>query len=478
MMLGVMLQGKHCFFHRILRIVGVALIPLVLSAIGGFFSSAAHADDWPQWLGPKRDGVWRETGIVEKFPKEGPKVRWRTSIGAGYAGPAVVDGRVYITDRILAEGAQNPKNPFGRSLVDGKERILCLEEKTGKVLWQHEYACQYQVSYAAGPRATAAVDSGKVYALGTMGDLYCLDAATGNVLWSKNLPKEFDAPVVMWGFASHPLIDGNRLICLVGGKAGLVMAFDKENGKEIWRALSTEHIGYGPPMIYEVGKTRQLVIWHPAGVNGLDPESGKVYWSLPWRIHSSSMSISTPRYVDGTLFLTSFYNGSMMLKLEQDKPAASVLWKGKWWGGGQGAEQSNRTDGLHSIISTPFVKDGYIYGVCSYGQLRGLKAETGERLWETFEATSGKEARWGNAFLVPQGDRFFLFNERGEVIIARLTPKGYEEISRAKILDPTNTMAGRPVIWSHPAFANKCMYARNDKEILCVLLAKDENSTN
>jgi outer membrane protein assembly factor BamB len=283
----------------------------------------------------------------------------------------------------------------------------------------------------------------------------------------------------MWGFSSHPLIHANRLICLVGGNGGLVMAFDKDTGKEIWRALKAKHIGYCPPMMFDVGKTRQLIIWHPNGVHGLDPETGKVYWSEPWAIQQgSSMSISTPRYDDGMLFLTSFYNGSMMLKLAQDKPAASVLWKGKWWNNqGQGPEQSKRSDGLHGIMSTPFLKDGYIYGVCSYGQLRGLKAETGERLWETFDATGGKETRWGNAFLVAQGDRFFLFNEKGDLILARLSPQGYQQLDRAHILEPTNTMPNRPVVWSHPAFANKCLYARNDKEIVCVWLAKEQSST-
>jgi len=130
------------------------------------------------------------------------------------------------------------------------------------------------------------------------------------------------------------------------------------------------------------------------------------------------------------------------------------------------------TDGLHSVMSTPVLENGYIYGPCSYGQLRCLKIETGERLWETFEPTTGKSMRWGNAFIVKNGDRYFLFNEKGDLIIARLSPEKYEEISRAHLLDPTNTDPGRPVVWSHPAFANRCVYARNDKEIVCVSLAK------
>jgi outer membrane protein assembly factor BamB len=446
---------------------------LTLVVLAACLPSPVRADDWPQWLGPQRDGVWRETGILERFPPQGATIRWRTPIGGGYAGPAVADGRVYVTDRQLAGNARNPANPFAQDAVAGKERVLCLDEATGKIVWAHEYDSTYELSYPAGPRTTPVIQGGKVYTLGAMGHLLCLDAGTGKVIWSKYFPEDYGARVPVWGYAAHPLVDGERLICLVGGKAGLVVAFHKDTGKELWHALTARDQGYCPPMIYQVGATRQLIIWHPEGVNALDPQNGAVLWSIPWKLHSSAMSISTPRFVDGLLFLTSFYNGSMMLKLDQEKPAASILWKSKTWKAPPGSEQSNHTDILHSIISTPFIKDGIIYGVCSYGQLRAIRAATGERLWETFAATGGKETRWANAFLVPQGDRFFLFNEKGNLIIARLTPQAYEEIGRAHILEPTYalTMAPRLVVWSHPAFANRCMFARNDKEIVCVSLA-------
>jgi outer membrane protein assembly factor BamB len=436
----------------------------VLVALG---AGAAWADDWPQWLGPKRDGVWRETGLVEKFPSGGPKVRWRAPLGQGYAGPAVANGKVYVMDRVLAKGAQQPASGFAKPTLDGKERVLCLDEASGRVLWTHEYPCTYRIAYPGGPRVTPAVADGKVYTLGAMGDLYCLEADSGKPVWSKNFMRDYDAPAQMWGFAAHPLVDGKKLICLVGGKGSIAVAFDKDTGKELWRALEADEQGYCPPVIYDVGGTRQLIIWHPEAVNGLDPETGKVYWTVPF-FSKAGLSIPMPRLDGDRLFITAFYNGSLMLKLDQAKPTATVLWKGK----GRG-EKPSLTDALHSIMPTPFIQDGYIYGVCSYGELRCLKADTGERVWATFDATTGKEVRWGNAFLVPQSDRFWLFNEQGDLILAKLTPKGYEEISRAKILEPTNMMAGRPVVWSHPAFANKCVFARNDKEIVCVSVAAE-----
>jgi outer membrane protein assembly factor BamB len=426
-------------------------------------TSLTQADDWPQWLGPQRDGVWRETGIIKKFPESGLNVKWRVPVAAGYSGPAVVAGRVYLTDR--QQRAKSPGDPFARGVIPGNERVLCLDAKDGKVLWQHEYDRPYNLSYPAGPRATPLVHEGKVYTLGAEGNLFCFNTADGKIIWSREFKKDFGIETPLWGFSAHPLIDGDKLICLVGGSNSVAVAFNKDTGRELWRALGAKEPGYCPPMIYTVGKTRQLIIWHPESINSLDPETGKVYWSQPFPV-KSGLSIPTPRLHEDMLFITSFYNGPIMLRLDRDKPAASVVWRGT-------KVSERNTDGLHSIMCTPFFEGEHIYGVCSYGQLRALKAATGERLWETFAATTGnKEVRWANAFLIKNDDRFFLPNVNGDLIIARLTPAAYEEISRAKLLEPTNTAAGRDVVWSHPAFANRCIYARNDKELVCASLAE------
>jgi len=434
----------------------------------GIFALAAsglRADDWPQWLGPQRDGVWRESGIVDEFPTNGLKFRWRTPVGGGYSGPAVANGRVYLMDRQLAKGATNPTNAFARAEIPGTERVLCLNEADGKILWQHEYDCPYTVSYAAGPRVTPSVHESKVYTLGSEGNLVCLDAEKGAVLWSRDFKKDFGIKTPLWGFAGHPLVDGKKLICLAGGNGSVAIAFDKDTGKELWRALGAKEPGYAPPMIYEFAGKRQLIIWHPESVNALDPETGRVFWNYP---HTPpvrfGMTIPSPRKSGDLLFLTSFYNGSLMLRVGGDEP--SLVWQSK-------KVSEKDTDGLHSVMATPLIEDGFIYSPCSYGQFRCLKMETGERLWETFAPTSGKAERWGRTFIVKNGDRSFLFSERGDLIIAKLHPEKYEEISRAHLLDPINRDPGRPVVWSHPAFANQSVYARNDKEIVCVSLASD-----
>jgi outer membrane protein assembly factor BamB len=216
----------------------VRLITMVGALVVSFASaSLAKADDWPQWLGPQRDDIWRETGIVEKFPAGGPPVRWRVPIGAGYTGPAVADGRVYVMDREPPTGATPPAE---KGKKPGNERVLCLGAADGKILWKHGYDCTYtmQMGYDTGPRATPLVHEHKVYTLGAEGNLFCLDAEKGTPIWSHEFKKEYGAKTPLWGFSSHPLLDGQKLICLVGGEGSTVGAFDKDTGKELWKALS------------------------------------------------------------------------------------------------------------------------------------------------------------------------------------------------------------------------------------------------
>ena len=214
-----------------------AIATIFLALVAG----PSAADDWPQWMGPKRDNVWREDGILDKFPAGGPKVVWRVPVHGGYAGPAVSGGRVYVTD-YAAEGAVKADN-FQRKTFTGTESVRCLDEATGKTLWQHKYPVKYSISYPSGPRCTPTVHQGKVYSLGAEGNLFCFNADSGSVVWSKDLKKDYDTKSALWGYCSHPLIDGQKLISVVGGDGSLVVAFDKDTGKEIWRTLSAVGTG-------------------------------------------------------------------------------------------------------------------------------------------------------------------------------------------------------------------------------------------
>lgn len=423
----------------------VLTLPLI-----GLFPAAAVADDWPQWGGPQRDLVWRESGIVETLPTDGllPRV-WSTPIGEGYSGPAVADGRVYITDRLHEKRT---------------ERVLCLDAETGRILWKHEYKAIYTIGYPNGPRSTPVVDGERLYAIGAIGHMFCFDAETGEVIWQKNFVEDYGAELATWGTVASPLVDGEQLITLVGGKNNaLVVSFDKRTGRELWRSLEDRKVGYSPPVIFRFGGERQLIIWHPEALSSLDPSDGRVIWEVPFSVRSG-LTIATPRKVGNRLFVSSFYNGPMMVEVAEDGQSAEIAWKGT-------SNNEQQTDGLHCLIPTPWVTENHIYGVCSYGALRCLDAATGERLWSTYAATG--DARWWTAFIIPHEDRYFIHNEQGDLIIAELLPAGYREISRAKLVEPTREVLRRMTIWSHPAFAMKSVFARNDKEIVRVNLAAD-----
>ncbi len=446
---------------RCRRLRRVASTALCGAALTGFaFSSTLAADDWPEWRGHGRLGVWDEKGIIDEFPAEGLTVTWRTPINSGYAGPAVADGRVFITDARRLQGN------------DAVERMLCLDEQTGEILWTHEWETNYtglQLLYAIGPRATPTVDGDRVYVLGAMGNLFAFEVATGKVLWQRDYVRDFGATVPVWGISGAPLVDGERLICLVGGEPDAkVMALDKMTGEVIWRALSSDsEPGYTQPIIFEAGGVRQLIIWHPEAVSSLDPETGEVYWEEPFLV-SMGMTVMTPVLSGERLLVSSFREGARLFLLDPAKPAATLLWKGN-------STSEVNTDTIHALINTPVIDRDYIYGIDSYGEMRCLDAETGERIWESLDVIKEK-ARWAAAFLVRNGDRYFINNDRGELIIATLGPEGFQEISRTDLITPTHPTARRrqkgAVHWSHPAYANQHIITRNDNEIIRASLAK------
>ena len=252
------------------------------------------------------------------------------------------------------------------------------------------------------------------------------------------------------------------------------MAFDKRTGEEIWSAVEVVgEMGYGQPVIYEAGGARQLIVWHASALVSLNPEDGEIYWEEEWEA-GSGMSVTTPVKSGDCLLVSQFYNGSMMMRFNQDRPAASMLWKGS-----SRSEMPDETQGLHSLITTPVVIDDYIYGVGSYGELRGLDARTGERLWVSDEMTA--QARWGAAFLVKHGDRYFVNNDDGFLMIAQFTPEGYVELDRTRLIEAdgsagigNNNRFDRAINWSHPAYANKHIVHRNNTELIRVSLDSND----
>lgn len=439
-----------------------------------FSVQSARADDWPQWRGPQRGGVWREEGILERFPATGVPVRWITPIGPGFSGPAVAAGRVFLMDRTVDRGAQaEVKTQWNfRDKTTGQERVICLDETTGDIVWTHAYPCSYSVSYGSGPRATPTVQGDKVYTLGAMGDLFCLETSSGRVVWKKNLVIDYKAVVPLYGYANPPLVDGDLLITPVGGDGPAVLALDRHTGKEVWKSGSTSEPGYCAPLIRTLGGRRQLIVWQAEALMGMEPETGKELWSIPRRC-VAGMAITTPAIEGDRLAISSQYEGSLMIEFRKRVAEPVVLWNVS---AGTAPERQWKKAGFNTTMSTVLLLNNHVYGVSLYGETCCLDGQSGQRVWTTLQPTSGGDVpreRWSTLFMVPHKEKVFIFNEKGDLILARLSPAGYEEISRTHLLDPDMDASGggRKVIWSHPAFANRCVYVRNNHEIRCASLA-------
>jgi outer membrane protein assembly factor BamB len=430
-------RTRHMFCSaKSLLAAGIAL--LMLPAI-------LRAEDWPQWRGPNRDGVCGETGLLQSFPADGLKVRWRVPIGWGFSSPVVSQGRVFLADSELMK----PK---------ARERLYCVEEATGKPLWTHSYDVAYEdwafdPTQEIGPVATPIVQNGKVFMLGRLNHLFCLDVQSGDVLWKKNLEKDYQAAFAP-GMPS-PLIEGDLLILFIGGKpdAGVV-ALEKETGKEVWKALD-ESLTFSSPIVISSGGQKQLIVWTQESVTSLDPATGATWWRQRL-LTGSDYAVSTPVFYKDRLLI-----GGLMFQLDPDKPAATVLWPAS-------KSPSRR---IFSHTSTALFRGDYLYSAKSSGELVCVEASTGQQVWETDKVTDIKNG--ASIHLTPNGDSVLLFTDKGELIRARLTARGYEEISRVAVLKPTMPFGGRNVVWPPPAYANRCIFARSGKELVCASLAAE-----
>ena len=434
-------------FHR-LPLGSSGLAVLLLAAF-----IPAHADDWPQWRGPSRDGTWKETGVLESFPNRDLKPAWTAAVGPGYNGPTVADGRVFVMDRVNAPEEQ--------------ERVLCFDRTTGKPLWTFAYPCVYRdMDYALGPRAAVTIADGRAFSFGAMGHAHALDTATGKVLWARDLSREYQATNNVWGVASAPLVTGDLVIFQVGGQPdACLVALDVGTGKERWRALDGQP-SYSAPRIVQQDGRNVLLAWTASWLAMLEPTTGQTIWKHPYKAKNMILNVADPVLnEDGRrLFLTAFYDGSFLFDLKPGSAAPELLWQ-------RTGRSETRTDALHSIIMTPLVRDGYAYGIDSYGEMRCLDLATGDRVWED-TSLLGKN-RWATAHFVQNGERTWITTEKGEIVIARLTPKGFQRISSAQFITPGTNLRGRdyPIAWSHPAYAHRSLFARNDTQLVCISLA-------
>ena len=419
-----------------------ALVALCLVA-------AARGEDWPQWRGPHRDGVWRETRILQSFPPEGLKILWRVPVGTGFSSPCVAQNKVYVTDSHVTR-------------TNARENVRCLDAATGKAIWKHTYAVVYP-EYGAdpehpfGPHATPVVADGKVYTLGRMSDLLCLDAGTGRVLWHHQLTKQSGTNEDLRGFSSSPIIEGKLVIIAIAKSPQIsLVAFEKNSGRQVWEALDEIPSNTSPIVIDSAGR-RQLIVWAYKSVAALDPLAGRILWRQEIPVGGNYVA-STPVWKDDLLLLS-----GLMLKLNRDKPGGSVLWP----------DEMRPLRIYVSDTSTPLLQDGLVFSPTRKGELLCLDATTGKQLWQTNGVSESSSGASIHMTAVPSIRGVFLFTDRGDLILSRLTATGYQELGRFHLLEPTADFGARKMAWVPPSYANRCVFARNDKELVCASLAAE-----
>jgi outer membrane protein assembly factor BamB len=321
------------------------------------------------------------------------------------------------------------------------ERVLCLDATSGKVVWEHAYEVSYRkLDYGNGPRCTPTVHGGKVYTFGATGHLYCLDAKTGKVAWHADTVKRFDGKVPQWGHACSPLVDEGRLVVQVGGSKALLVAFDLQTGKEIWRALDGP-AGYSSPVV--IGK--ELVFFTPKSVVGLGRKDGAVKWKVPFEGIQYDVAISDPVLADGVVLASNYWSGSKAIRLG---PKPTVAWEGKR---------------LSLLMCTPLVQGKHVYALDRAKGLMCIELSSGKVLWEKEHVTPRDRNPHASMAWVGSAEsgKALILNTPGELQLVKLSPEKIEYLGKTKLIGKT---------WAHLGLGDGCVFARDDKEIVCAPL--------
>jgi outer membrane protein assembly factor BamB len=395
----------------------------------------AAAGDWPQFLGPTRNGVYAGPPLTASWPKDGPPIVWQRKVGQGFSGPAVASGNLILFHR-----------------PDDKETIECLDANTGKTLWTFDYPTAYRDDFGfdEGPRATPAIADDRVYTYGAEGVLTCFDLASGKKIWGIDAKKEFHAPKGFFGIACSPLVESNAVILNIGGSDGAgIVAFDKLNGKILWKATN-DQASYSSPVAATIHNRRYLFVLTLANFVALDPANGKILFQYPFRPPiRSSVTAAAPLVIDDTIFLSASYGlGAALLKITPDGP--KKIWSGD--------------DILSNHYATCVHLNGFLYGIHGRtdpgfeppASLRCVEVKTGKVRWQ--------QDAFGAATLTLAGDQLFILTEKGELIRAPATPSSFKPLDRAQVLSTQ--------VRAHPALANGLLYARSKDKLVCLNLQK------
>jgi outer membrane protein assembly factor BamB len=402
----------------------------LLVAVSLGLAVVAVAADWPQFLGPTRDGVSAEKGLFETWTKKGPPLRWSVPVGEGYAGPVVVGERVLLFHR-----------------VGNEEVIECFDTDKGKSSWKFAYGTKYQDQYGKGdgPRATPVVSGGKIYTLGAEGVLTCVELDGGKKVWQEALASKYKLRANFFGVGTTPLVEGDLLLVNVGAKGAGVVAFNKDSGKEVWKA--TDHdASYSSPVAATIDGVRHAIFLTREGLLSLDPANGKERFSMRWRAReNASVNAATPLVVGNEIFVTASYNtGALLVRAKKD--GIEEIW-------------SNDTS-LSAHFNSPVVRDGFLYGIDG-------RQEQGARLrcveWKTGKVRWTKE-NFGCAALLLADGHVIALTEDGDLVLFEATPEAYHEKGRATGLAATCR--------AHLALAGGRLYGRDAKQLHCWNLTK------
>lgn len=399
-------------------------------ALSGPVSNAADKGEWPQFLGPSRNGISSETGLADSWPKDGPKEVWRVDGGVGMSGLAISRGKLLTMVQ-----------------MDGKQRIIALDAKTGKPAWHTDVAPEFRNQMGNGPRATPTIAGEQVFVYTGEGNLTALSFADGKILWSREVLEELKGKPADYGMACSPLVAGNLVVVTVGAPKATVAAFQIDSGKPAWTAGSGDLAGYSSPALMNVGGKEQIVAYSGSSVLGITPDTGTVLWRYPYET-DFGCNTASPLAIKGQVFVSSGENhGSVLLSLKAsgDKFNVSEVWES------QGPKSVLRNEWQTSILH-----DGHLYGLDNVGgagpitHLTCVNAATGERVWQ--------KARFGKGNLIAADGKLYFSMVTGELVMVKATTKGYEELGRATVIGATRQA---------PALAGGMIYLRDDQKIAC-----------
>jgi outer membrane protein assembly factor BamB len=410
--------GEVAEVRLILRVLAVCCIGI----------AALVAGDWPQLLGPTRDGVYAGTDIAPNWPASGPAILWRKDIGEGFAAPVVADDKLVIFYRTA-----------------DKEIVECLRAGSGERIWSYDYPTKYRDDFGfdEGPRSAPTIANGAVYTFGAQGVLTAIDFASGKKRWSVPTNTQFNVKKGFFGAAGSPLVEGGKVLMNVGGPNAGIVAFDASTGNVVWKATSDE-ASYSSPTIATIGGARHALFFTRAGLADLDPSNGQVRFSLPWRSRSSaSVSAATPLVVGNQVFVSASY-GTGAILLEVNGSAYKKIWSGD--------------ESMSNHYSTSVYRKGFLYGFHGRqeeGQaLRCVEWRTGKVMW----SVDG----YGAGTVTLAGDRLLIVRENGELVMAPATTDALHPSGHARIANK--------VVRSFPALSDGRLYVRDERSLVCVRL--------